>query len=107
MTGMIFSVIIVNFNSRQLIIACLHLVMETTAGIPVEIWVVNNASSDGSVAAVLSSFPEVNVISPDTNLGFAKANNQILTHTRGDILLLILILWRKSHSSFLTCDPVR
>jgi GT2 family glycosyltransferase len=84
-----FSVLIVNYNTRQLLLDCLHSVVETTIGIPVEIWVVDNASTDGSVEAVQSSFPEVHVIANDTNLGFARANNQALTQTNGDILLLL------------------
>jgi len=68
---------------------CLRSVEENHNALPVEIWVVDNASTDGSVAAVQSSFPEVHVIANDTNLGFARANNQALAQAGGDILVLL------------------
>jgi len=83
------SVIIVNYNTRQLLLDCLHSVVEAASGMPVEIWVVDNASTDGSVAEVQSSLPEVHLIVNDTNRGFARANNQALTQASGDILLLL------------------
>lgn len=84
-----FSVIIVNFNTRQLLLDCLHSVEENHIAMPIEIWVVDNASTDGSVAAVQASYPQVHLIANDTNLGFARANNQALTKAAGDILLLL------------------
>jgi GT2 family glycosyltransferase len=84
-----FSIIIVNYNTHQLLLNCLHSVVETTIGMPFEIWVVDNASNDGSVAALRSSFPEVHLIANDTNLGYARANNQALAQVGGDILLLL------------------
>jgi GT2 family glycosyltransferase len=84
-----FSVLIVNYNTRQLLLDCLHSLVETTTGAPIEIWVADNGSTDGSVAAVQSSFPEVHLIANDNNLGFTKANNQILTQVHGDILVLL------------------
>jgi GT2 family glycosyltransferase len=84
-----FAVIIINYNTRQLLLDCLHSLAATTVGMPVEIWVVDNASSDGSVAAVQSSFPDVHIIANDINLGFARANNQALAQARGDMLVLL------------------
>jgi GT2 family glycosyltransferase len=89
MPGKICSIIIVNYNTCQLLLDCLHSVVENTAGMPVEIWVVDNASTDSSVAIVQSSFPEVHLIANDTNLGYARANNQALAQVGGDILLLL------------------
>jgi GT2 family glycosyltransferase len=83
------SVIIVNYNTRQLLLDCLHSLEENPNGLSVDIWVVDNASTDGSVAAVQSSFPEVHIIANDSNLGFARANNQALRKASGDIMLLL------------------
>ena len=46
-----------------------------TSDVPVHTVVIDNASSDGSVAYIREHFPEVTVIEEKENLGFAKANN--------------------------------
>jgi hypothetical protein len=58
-------------------------------GIDAEIFVVDNASSDGSVAAIAHSFPNVNLIANDRNLGFGAANNQAMREASGEYLLLL------------------
>ena len=83
------SVVIVNYNTRQLLLDCLRSVIETSNGIMIEIWVIDNASADGSTAAVQSSFPDVHLIVNETNLGFARGNNLALAQASGDILLLL------------------
>lgn len=84
-----YSIIIVNYNTRQLLLNCLQSVVDTNIGKQLEIYVVDNASTDGSVAAVQASFPQVHLIANDTNLGFAQANNQVLAQAHGDILVLL------------------
>lgn len=69
------SVIIVNFNTRQLTLDCVKSVYTHTAGVPFEVIVVDNASSDDSVAAIRKTFPDVMVIENKTNIGFGPANN--------------------------------
>lgn len=54
-----------------------------------EVWVVDNASSDGSVEYLQSKFPHVYFIKNLKNVGFAKANNQALLHCTGDYILFL------------------
>ena len=68
------SIIIVNWNTRDLLKQCLESVYETVHGLDFEVWVVDNASGDGSVAMVLECFPGVQLIQNSTNLGFARTN---------------------------------
>lgn len=74
------AVIIVSYNTRKLLRACLDCVqaeLERSA-LEGEIWVVDNGSSDGSAAMVRQRFPEVNLLALEENIGFAGANNVAL-----------------------------
>ncbi len=83
------SVIIVNWNTRELLLNCIRSVYETIPEIAFEVWVVDNGSSDGSPEAVKSRFPEVRLIENRQNLGFAAANNQALRQMNGRYALLL------------------
>jgi GT2 family glycosyltransferase len=83
------SIIIVNYNVRQLLLDCIQTVINTANGIEYEIIVVDNVSSDGSVEAVRKSFPSVQVIANKKNVGFAQANNQGYKISEGDFILLL------------------
>ena len=83
------SVIIVNWNTRELLLNCLRSVYQTVRDISFEVWVVDNGSSDGSVEAVRSEFPGVHLIENRKNLGFAAANNQALRRMTGRYALLL------------------
>ncbi len=83
------SIIIVSWNTRDLLLKCLHSIFNHPTGNPLEVWVVDNASSDGSVQMVRESFPQVHLIVNQKNLGFAAANNQAIRHSAGDYLLLL------------------
>ncbi len=72
------SVIIVNHNTAGLLLQCLSRVLESRLDHPVEVYVVDNASSDNSVALAGASFPNVNIISAKRNVGFAGGNNLAL-----------------------------
>jgi GT2 family glycosyltransferase len=54
-----------------------------------EVWVVDNNSSDGSVEMIRKEFPAVKLIENDENVGFARANNQVLSQAAGDYYLLL------------------
>jgi len=56
---------------------------------PIEIWVVDNASSDGSSSMVRDRFPQVHLIENTKNVGFARANNQALQVCNGKYILLL------------------
>ncbi|HIJ79560.1 MAG: glycosyltransferase family 2 protein [Desulfobulbaceae bacterium] len=83
------SIVIVNWNTRKLLLDCLASIHETIKEISYEIFLVDNASSDGSVAAVRSEYPEVKIIENVKNLGFAAANNKALRHMNGQYALLL------------------
>lgn len=83
------SVIIVNYNVREFLNNALTSLQKSLEGFASEIFVVDNASDDGSVETVAKNFPDVRLITNSTNLGFAKANNQALAQARGKYLLLI------------------
>ncbi|MEH6547939.1 MAG: glycosyltransferase family 2 protein [Sneathiella sp.] len=82
------SVIIVNWNVRDMVLDCIRSVNEQTQS-TYEIIVVDNNSSDGSVEAIGNEFDQVQIIANDTNKGFAAANNQALEVSQGDYLLLL------------------
>ena len=83
------SFIIVNWNTRDLLMGCLSSIYQTVKGISFEIWLVDNGSSDGSVGAVRRKYPDINVIENQTNLGFAAANNLALAHMAGQYAVLL------------------
>ncbi|MHA1381600.1 MAG: glycosyltransferase family 2 protein [Candidatus Helarchaeota archaeon] len=83
------SIIIVNYNTKDLLRNCLNSIIENTKGINYEIIVVDNASSDGSVERLKKEFPQVKIICNTENLGFAKANNQGIRITRGETVLFL------------------
>lgn len=55
----------------------------------IEVWVVDNGSSDGSVKAIIKKFPQVKIISSKVNLGFAAGNNLALKKAKSDYYLLL------------------
>lgn len=83
------SVVIVNYNTRDLLLQCLASVFTCTQGVDFEVIVVDNCSSDGSVQAVLNSFNKVVVISSERNRGFGAANNLALCKARGKYLFFL------------------
>ena len=83
------SVIIVNYNVREFLNNALISLFKALEGYSSEIFVVDNASDDGSVELVQKKFPHVNLIINSSNVGFAKANNQALNRSTGKYLLLI------------------
>jgi hypothetical protein len=82
------SVIIVNWNTRDLLRGCLHSIAAETSAAH-EVIVIDNASRDGSAAMVAAEFPDVVLIANADNRGFAAANNQGLRIARGRNLLLL------------------
>jgi hypothetical protein len=82
------SVIIVSYNTADLIGACLASV-EADQGMNLEVFVVDNASSDGSAEAVRKGFPAVHLVENRENRGFGPANNQVLSRCRGRYLVLL------------------
>jgi GT2 family glycosyltransferase len=82
------SVIIVNWNTKDLLRNCLQSVIDQTKARH-EIVVIDNSSTDGSAAMVKAEFPEVVLIANSDNRGFAGANNQGLAIATGAHVLLL------------------
>jgi N-acetylglucosaminyl-diphospho-decaprenol L-rhamnosyltransferase len=83
------SIILVTWNTRELLAACLAALPAAVEPLQVETWVVDNASSDGTVEMVRDQFPEVRVIANSENRGWAGGNNQALRCSTGRHLLLL------------------
>ena len=82
------SVIIVSYNTADLIGPCLTSVLDQT-GVDKEIFIVDNASPDGSAALINKAFPAIHLIANEENRGFAVANNQAIAHCRGRYILFL------------------
>jgi len=83
------SVIIVNWNTQDYLERCLAALYRTENATVKDVWVVDNASSDGSVGMVKAKFPQVCLIENEQNVGFARANNQALRASTADLVLLL------------------
>ncbi len=83
------SVIVVNWNTRDLLERCLAAAQANAGRVSVELIVVDNASADGSAAMVRERFPGAHLILNSDNLGFARANNLGAAAAGGRYLLLI------------------
>jgi GT2 family glycosyltransferase len=82
------SIIIVSWNTRDLLIDCIQSIKRETE-VSYEIIVVDNASTDGTIPALQGSFSDIKIIGNTENRGFAAANNQGLSVARGHNLLLL------------------
>ena len=80
------SLVIVSFNTRDLLAECLASLPVAAVGLTWEAVVVDNDSRDGTVEMVRERFPETILIEAGENLGFARATNLGLVHARGRIL---------------------
>ncbi len=88
------SIIIINWNTKQLLHDCLKSVYvqaadNDTCGLNYEIIVVDNASTDGSKEMVRNDFPDIVLIENKENRGFAAANNQGIAVAKGRYVLLL------------------
>ena len=89
MTSPLTSIIIVNWNVRDLLERCLESIQRSAAGMAHEIIVVDNASQDGSAEMVRERFPRAILLENPSNLGFSKGNNQALAWSTAPYLLLL------------------
>lgn len=83
------SVIIVNYNVKHYLEQCLKSVRRASEGLQVEVFVVDNLSTDGSVAYLRERYPEVTFVENKENVGFARANNQAIRLSKGKYVLLL------------------
>lgn len=82
------SIIIVSYNTADLTVACLESVFASQR-VSYEVFVVDNASQDGSAGIVRKKFPEVRLVANETNRGFGAANNQALQECSGRYVIFL------------------
>lgn len=83
------SIIIVNYNTIDLLRNCINSILDNTFNITYEIIVVDNASTDDSVSMIKSEFKSVNLIESKVNGGFAYANNLGIIASSGRYVFLL------------------
>lgn len=83
------SIILVSWNTRDLLLACLASLPDAIGSLHADIWVIDNASSDDSVTEVQTRYPDVKLITNAQNVGFAAANNQAIAASTGRYVLLL------------------
>jgi len=83
------SIIIISWNTRDLLAQCLQSLQQAIQNIQAEIIVVDNASKDASAQYVANHFPDVCLIRNDCNRGFAAANNQGYAVSKGRCILFL------------------
>ncbi len=83
------SIIIVNYNVKHFLEQCLMAIEKARHDLQVEIFVVDNASVDGSQGLLKKKFPYVKLIENHKNLGFSKANNQALRLANAAYVLML------------------
>jgi GT2 family glycosyltransferase len=83
------SIIIVNYNTKNLLEKCLESLQKSGKNLNCQIFVVDNASQDNSVKMVKEKFPKVITVQNSHNLGFAKANNLAIKKSTGKYILLL------------------
>jgi hypothetical protein len=87
--GADLSIVVVSYNTRALTLDCLRSVYAQTRDVSFDVFVVDNASADGSAAAIAAEFPQVRLFALNRNLGFAAANNLAAQHATSAWLLLL------------------
>jgi len=83
------SAIVVNWNAGRALAACLASLFASKLDGPLEVWLVDNASADGSQRQAVQDWPAVKLLQNDTNRGFAAAVNQGLERAHEDLGLLL------------------
>lgn len=83
------SVVIVSFNTRDLLRECVATLEREAADLAHETIVVDNGSRDGSADMIAAGFPDVRLIRSPVNLGFGAANNRAFGQTRGRYIVLL------------------
>ena len=112
------SIVLVNWNTRALLRDCLASIQANSDNLVLGLIVVDNNSTDDSVATVTRDFPNVKLICNESNLGFARANNQGLRASQGRYVLFLnsdtlvpahslsaLVDFMESHSKIGACSP--
>lgn len=86
---MLVSVVLVSYNTAKMTIDALDSLFESKVNFELEVIIIDNASSDNSVALIKTHYPHLTLIKNKKNVGFGRANNQALDVMKGDYLLLL------------------
>lgn len=80
---------IVSFNTKDLLRKCLKNILSQGNNLKTNVWIVDNASEDGSALMVENEFPDLNLIKNSENVGFGKAHNQVLKKSTAEFNLIL------------------
>jgi GT2 family glycosyltransferase len=80
---------IVNYNAGEFLLKCLKTLAAISSELGFEVFVVDNDSKDGSFENAKKNFPQFNYLKNDKNLGFGKAQNQVLKNAKTPYLLTL------------------
>lgn len=83
------AVVVVNYNVRELLDQALRSLYETAEPLISEVWVVDNASTDGSVEFLEANWPQVHILSNRENWGYGRANNQGIAQSKAKYILIL------------------
>ena len=83
------SIIIVNWNAKEMLKNCLESILKYNSNMLVQIIIVDNSSSDGSKEMLKSLFPEVKVMDSGGNIGFGRANNLAIPNAEAPFVLFL------------------
>ncbi|GGI46200.1 glycosyl transferase [Paenibacillus marchantiophytorum] len=83
------SIIVLNYKTRELTLACLESVFSSSTSYNYEIILIDNASNDSIIQAINEQYPQVVTIANTDNVGFSKANNQGIRVAKGRYVLLL------------------
>jgi len=83
------AIIIVSFNVRDDLDACLRAIPAAAGGLTTAVAVVDNGSTDGTVELLRRRWPAIQLIETGTNVGFARANNVGIAQTSGELVLML------------------
>jgi GT2 family glycosyltransferase len=83
------SILIVNYNTRDLLEKCLQSIFEAEHGLSVEVFIWDNNSSDGSAEMIVNMFPQVNLVAFHQNVGYTRGINALVGQAKGEYFLLL------------------
>lgn len=97
-----YSIIIINYKTPQLVVQCLQSIYAGTAD-AIEVIVVDNDSADNSEQLIRQAYPQVQWFQMGYNSGFARANNQGIRLSKGEIVLLLNSDTVNNNNAISTC----
>ena len=88
-SNLLISVILVSYNTAKMSVEALHSLFTSQGDFTLEVFVVDNASKDNSVQVIQKAYPDITLIENKENVGFGRANNQVLDFAKGEYILLL------------------